>query len=461
MAAEREIDLRRAESRILEDPVVQLVSGEASKRGLKVYLVGGAVRDHILGRPHKDYDFVLDKFCASFLKALGAFFKTTYFPMGKGERVYRLVKDEKILDFSLLSGNDITEDLRRRDFTINAIAYCPRERKFFCHPRSLEDLRKGRIVLLSPRALLDDPLRILRAFRYMATLGFEMDGDLYREIERKGELLLTVAGERILMELDEIFLSPDPSRALWTMARSGILEVLFPEMSPLKGLQQGTHHRRDAFSHCIAVTVLALRMAKAKDPLPFPEDHQDLLVLAYSCLFHDLGKPETLTIDESGNIHFYGHQTVSRKKAQHIMARYPFPNQLKQRVLRVIENHMRPLSLIKGNPSERALRRLVHDLGRDINPLLILALAEAQDKGKEEDWRLYLELSLKVLQLMEREELVKPPPLLSGRDLLQMGFRPGPRIGEILKAVRELQVDGEIRTREEALEFVRRNYQPE
>lgn len=451
------MDLREAEKRIWQDPVVQRVIQEASRRGVKVYLVGGAVRDHILGRPHKDYDFVLEKVCPSFLKALGAFFETRYFPLGKGERVYRIVKGDKVLDFSPMVGADIIEDLRRRDFTINAIAYCPQERKFYSHPRSLEDLRRRLIIPLSPKALDDDPLRILRGFRYMATLGFEMAEGLWGLLREKGPSLLRVAPERILMEMDEILLAPGTRRALEAMGETGVLEVLFPELSPLRGVLHGRSHE-DVFHHTLRVCCIALEKAKGQVlPLGLSPGEEEVLVLGYAALWHDLGKGETMTLDGEGKVHFYGHESLSEEKARCIMERYPFSNERKRRVLRLVANHMRPLSLLRTGATERALRRLSSIMAEDLPLLLTLTLAEGEEKG--EDPSPLLDLVRRLSEVRERERAAWESPLIKGKDLLEMGLEPGPLVGEILRRVRELQVEGKLRTKEEALEFVEQVYQ--
>jgi len=455
------LDLREAEGRILSDPIIGRVFKEASERGVRIYLVGGAVRDFLLGREPKDYDFILEDFCPSFLRRLGDTMRTTYFPLGKGrgERVFRLVKDGKVLDFTLMAGRSLQEDLLRRDFTINAIAYSPQQRRFYAPQRALEDLKAGRIDLLSPKALLNDPLRILRALRYCSTIGFSITKRAEEEIKRQKDLLKKVAKERILMELDEIISSASPERALRPLASWGLLEVLFPEMEPLKGLEQGEYHQRDAFLHSVEVAIKALEIARKDDLIPFTPQREDYLVLGYTGLFHDLGKPATRKVDQDGRVHFYGHPKVSKELALRIMKRYPFPSAVRERVLRLVENHMRPLTLTTGNPTDRALRRLIHEMGEDIKPLLIFGLAEIEEKGRGDGERgAYLGLCQRILDLMSKEDVIHPPPLLRGQDLLDMGFSPGPAIGEILREVRRLQIEGELRTKEDAINFVRERF---
>lgn len=452
-------DFKGIESKILNDPIIAKTFQEAMQRGVEIYLVGGAIRDFLLDRSPKDYDFVLEDFCHSFLKQLGATFQTSYFPMGKGkERVFRLVKDGKTLDFTVMVGK-MEDDLLRRDFTVNAIAYSPTKRRFYAPQKALEDLKSRRIELLSPKAILEDPLRILRALRYSATLGFDLSTRTVEEIKRQKGLLCRVAPERILMELDDIFLSEAPERALRPMAQWGLLVELFPEMAPLCGLEQGEHHRQDAFDHSVEVTIKALEIARRGAPFPFCFAEDDRLVLAYGALFHDLGKPATREVDEEGRVHFYGHPKVSRELAARIMKRYPFPNRRRERVLKLVENHMRPLTLMKGEPTERALRRLLNHMGEDIRTLLVLGLAELEAKdGGDEEMEQYRKLSERILELMRREDVIDPAPLLRGKDLLEMGYSPGPRLGEILREVRRRQIDGELKTKEEALRFVAEHY---
>lgn len=458
-----EEDLRGVKQRILEDSIIQQVVAFARQKGLPIYLVGGAIRDIILGRKLTDYDFVVEDAATAFLDQLGNLLEASVFTMGKGrhEGVYRLVKGEHTIDFAIMAGDAIDQDLRRRDFTINAIAYAVTEERFFAAPQAVEDLKAGRIDLASPHALQEDPLRMLRAVRYRCTLpGFDLTERLKKEITRHQELLSGVASERIRAELDEIVLSPFPAQGLGLMHELGLLVRVFPELAPLEGLPQGRHHLTDVLSHTIEVVGEVDRLITKEPPFPFEPSGADRLTVGYAALFHDLGKPATQNIDEGGEVHFYGHPQESSHLAQGIMRRLKFPNKVLDGVLLVVENHMRILTLARGEPKDSALRRLIYLMGEKIGLLLLLGVAETGSKGNGDDGEQerFMGLCQRIWDLYEREDLIAPEPLLRGRDLLALGHAPGPRMGEILDEVKKRQIEGELWNKEEALHFVKKKY---
>jgi poly(A) polymerase len=458
-------DLSGVSQQILADPLIAQVAAIARQKKISLYLVGGVIRDLLLKRQVKDYDFVLAKIKMPFLHQLQELWEADLFPMGKGKlaRVCRLVKEEKTFDFASMVGDDVGQDLMRRDFTINAIAYDFGEGRFYADPKAIGDIKAGKIAMVSPQALQADPLRILRAIRYRCILpGFDLAEPLKEEIARRRELLSSVAPERIRAELDEIILSPLPAQGLWLMHELGLLSCVFPELTPLAGLPQGRHHLTDALSHTIEVVGEAVNLARKGNPFSLRPTDQQLLIVGYAALFHDLGKTTTQSIDEQGEVHFYGHPQESARLAQGIMRRLKFTNRVRDGVMLLVENHMRILTLATGKPLDKALRRLIHAMGKEISLLLLLGLAETGSKvnGSKDEQGLFMHLCRRLWDLYEREDLISPEPLLKGRDLLSLGHAPGPRMGEILSAVRERQIAGELRTKEEALGFVEEKYPP-
>ena len=456
-------DLSEVVRQISADPLIEQVAEIARQKKVPLYLVGGAIRDALLGRQIKDYDFVLEKIKMPFLNQLKELLGASLFPIGKGklERVYRLVKGDQTLDFAGMPGDDIGQDLMRRDFTINAIAYAFAEGRFYADPRAISDIKAGGIALVSPQALQADPLRMLRAIRYRSTLpGFDLTAPAREKIARRRKLLSSVAPERIRAELDEIILSPLPAQGLLLMHELGLLPCVFPELTPLEGLPQGRHHLMDALSHTIEVVGEADRLAREGNPFSYRPTEQQRLILGYAALFHDLGKPSTQSIDEEGEVHFYDHPQHSARLAQGIMRRLKFASRVRDGIILLVENHMRILTLATGKPLDKALRRLIHTMGEEIKALLLLGLAETGSKGKgnKDEQERFMDLCRRIWDLYEREDLIAPEPLLRGRDLLALGHTPGPRMGEILKEVRERQIAGELRTMEDALRFVEEHY---
>jgi poly(A) polymerase len=360
-----------------------------------------------------------------------------------------------------MADDDIAQDLMRRDFTINAIAYAFAEGRFYAVPQAMDDMKARRVSLVTSHALEMDPLRMLRAIRYRCTLpGFELTEPLKAGIRRNAGLLSAVAAERIRAELDEIILSPASAQGLRLMHELGLLFRVFPELVPLAGLPQGRHHVTDALSHTIEVVEEVDRLAREGNPFAFRPTAQDSLILGYAALFHDLGKPATQTFDEGGEVHFYGHPQESSSLAREIMRRLKFANKIKEGVVLLVGNHMRILTLARGAPQDKAVRRLINIMGEEIRLLLLLGLAETGSKAgvEDEEQRRFLSLCRRIWDLYEREDLIEPEPLLKGRDLLALGFAPGPRMGEILDEVKKRQIAGELRDKEGALRFVKDEY---
>ncbi len=456
-------NLDEVEERILDDPVIQRVMDLARRRGVPLYLVGGAIRNILLDKEVRDYDFVLKEMESSFLDQLGDLFEAAYFSMGKGrqERVYRLAKEEKTIDFTVMVGDNIHQDLMRRDFTINAIAYSFDERRFYAPSQATKDLKEGRIDLLSPQAVEKDPLRMLRAIRYRCTLpGFDLTERLQEEIRRQKGLVQGVAPERIRGEIDEIILSPYPAQGLQLTHGLGLLTEIFSEMIPLQDFPQGRHHTTDVLSHTIEVVGKVAEIISENPPFPFQPSRQERLILGYGALFHDLGKPATKSIDERGEVHFYDHPQHSSHLAHGIMRRLKFPNRLRDEIILLVENHMRILTLSAGKPRDKALRRLINAMGEGIRLLLLLGLAETEAKGGggEGEKKRFMDLCRRIWDLYQEEDLIDPLPLLRGEDLLQLGYSSGPRLGEILKEVKKRQIGGELKDREAALKFVHEKY---
>jgi poly(A) polymerase len=275
-------------------------------------------------------------------------------------------------------------------------------------------------------------------------------------------LLSEVAPERIRAELDEIILSPAPAQGLGLMHELGLLTCVFPELAPLEDLPQGRYHATDVLSHTIEVAREVDTLMRGEHPFPFQPSRDDRLIVGYAALFHDLGKPATKSIDAGGEIHLYGHPEHSSLLANGIMKRLRFPNKVRDGVIPVVENHMRILTLAQGEPTDKALRRLIHAMGEGIRLLLVLGLAETGSKQGDdtEERKRFMDLCRRIWGLYEKEDLIAPEPLLMGRDLLGLGHSPGPRLGEILTEVRRRQIAGELTDREEALRFVREAYPP-
>ena len=456
------MDLSPSAKRILEDPVLSRLSTLARERGAPLFVVGGYIRDLLLGFHRQDYDLTLPPEASSFIPEIEEALGFHFFMIGKeemGTLTYRVIKPDLSVDLTLLQGQTIDDDLQRRDFTINAIAFSLSAETFHWVQHAPEDIAKRIIRAVTDQSIDQDPLRMLRAIRYLSSLdGFELDGKVSAELSLKKRLIEKVPAERIKMELDKILLSRRRALGMDVLYKSGLLLTLFPELKGLELLDQGSYHHLNALSH----TLLALeKMSWALDwigsrkPGISPSE-EDRLLLSYATLFHDLGKQNTLSRGEEGGVHFYRHEVYSCRAAEKTMERLRFPGLTKEKVLRLVGNHMTILTL-SPQTKESALKKLVNRMG-ELTPLLVALTLADKEAGRGSlsilrDERIEA-LCLRILDLHGQKEVVHPPSLVTGHDVMALGIEPGPRVGHLLELVREKQVVGEVRTREEALKVL-------
>ncbi len=460
---------------LFKDPILFKLSKLSQERRVPIFLVGGYLRDFLLGidrtypvSKRVDYDFVIPKENLFILKIIEGILGIHLFKIGKEETetlTYRAVKKELSIDITPLQGKTIEEDLKRRDFTINSMALSLLDGQFYSVEGALEDIQKKRIRLTSPTSFDQDPLRMLRAIRYLCTLeGFRIEEQLQKEISLKKELIQNIPSERIKGELDAIFLSPYPAKGIRCLYESELLIKIIPELKGLKELEQNEHHHLKVLPH-VLLMVDKLFYAhqwvgeRGRAISLSPEEH---LVLFYAALLHDLGKQDTYSQDEGGRIHFYQHEFFSCERAKGILERLKFSNIMRERILKVIQNHMRILNLSKET-KESALKRLINQIGED-TPLLVLHTIADKEASRgllsiEKDEVIEFNC-LRILDLLKEKEILHPPPLLTGHDLLALGYIPGPRIGKILRYIRNRQIEGEIRTRQEALKLIKEKFDP-
>jgi tRNA nucleotidyltransferase (CCA-adding enzyme) len=273
---------------------------------------------------------------------------------------------------------------------------------------------------------------------------------------------LMLPGERIKAELDQVLLSPQPAVGITSLYELGLLLTLIPELTKLEALNQSEHHHLDVLGHILLMIEKipgAIEWLSRKGWKGILSE-ESRLSLFYAALFHDIGKQDTFSADEKGKVHFYHHQFHSCRKAAGIMERLRFSNAMRDKVLRVVENHMRILNL-SGDTKETALKRVVHRIGKE-TPLLVLhtladkeasrGMLSAQVNEVAEDH------CLRILELFQQNHVVHPSPLIKGEDVMALGYSPGPKVGKILNFIMQKQIDGEINTREEALRVLKEKF---
>ena len=468
--------------KILEDPFLFRLSHLAQEKDIPIFLVGGFIRDSILEmdrsvdlestcpkspRPSgKDYDFALPREASVLIPVIEEALHLHFFKVGKEEMntaTYRIVKENISVDLTLFQGKTIEEDLQRRDFTINAAAFSLRDQTFHFAQTTLEDMADRVIRSVSNQSIDQDPLRMLRAIRYLCTLDhFAIDRFLKEAIFLKKEKIRKLPGERIKMELDQIFLSSRPEVGVRFLYEWGLLFELIPDLRNLENLGQGAHHHLDVLSHTLLMIEKILWasqwVSQRKGGLSLSP--LDWVSLYYSALFHDIGKQDTYSKDEKGRVHFFHHEAFSCQRAERIMERLKFSNPLRNKTLRLIQHHMRILNLSRET-KETAFRRLVYQMA-DETPLLALHTLADKEASRgilsSQDDEMLETHTLRILEIFHKKDVVRPPVLITGHDVMTLGYSPGPKVGQILNFIREKQVEGEIRNREEALNTLKERF---
>ena len=453
----------------------------------QAYLVGGSLRNLLLAEPTIDWDIVTDGDTHRLARGLADKIGGHYAHMNeKASRVvFKQDAGEIVLDVSPLNGKTIEDDLRRRDFTINAMAVPLGE-----VVRYLEQHALGGVSLIDPtgglpdinarrlRAVDDaifkhDPLRMLRAVRLMMRYGLSIDAQTGKLLKRDAELLRNVAAERVHDELYAILEPEGASGRLRFLDEHDLFTVIFPEFIPARGMRQPYPHYWDVLEHSIEAVGALERLAttsyadlaeirallhEAETQGLFSFDALKSPRVKLAALLHDIGKTVTYAIDEEGHIHFYHHPQAGVPLAQEIMKRLRASTQDRRFVQQVVAHHMRPGQLGQdGLVTLRATRRYFTDLGSTGIYVTLISLADhlaalgPQPPG--EAWERHLGVARLLLTRYIRErESILPPRLISAEELMRrLRLEPGPQVGQLLELIAEAQAEGHIHSKEEAL----------
>jgi poly(A) polymerase len=441
-----------------------------------VFLVGGAVRDALLKREGTDLDFILSEQDLGLAQAFAEGTGGAYVKLDKAGRTVRVVLEGMIYDFSVLQGNDLEADLKQRDFTINGLAVSltgdePWDRlPVLDYSGGMADAAAGVIRAISLESLRRDPLRMLRAYRLAAVLGFRLDEVTADAIREFAPLIHTTAAERIVEELEHIFETNRAYSTVVDLDRSHLLEAIFPELRDLKGLSQNGHHHLDVFEHTLETLrfiEVFIDQPSAAFPLqaevirPYMEGRTPIC-LKWSALFHDTGKPGTKVTRQDGRISFPGHAQAGAAIYRKMALRMKLSRSNADRVGRLIALHLRPLLMtearLRGHLTRKGMARLVKKIGDDLPGLFMLAVADNMAKQGLSGSRERLdELNglfdqLLAIERKRREGEAMRSRLVTGTDLIAaLGLKPGPLVGRILRRVDEAYLAGEVETRDEAL----------
>ena len=403
------------------------------------------------------------------------------------------------LDFATYRGRNLEEDLRARDFTMNAIAFNLQDQTLIDPLNGASDLRNRLIRVCSPTSLKDDPVRILRAVRQAAALECRIQPETRQAMKDAAHLLPGISAERLRDELFKILAGPKPDASLRALEMLGIFPYLLPELTALKGVTQTAPHIYDVWEHTLKVLSYLESILAALAPAYSADDTNDLFTglltlrigrfreqfaahfadslntdrsvraaLFFAALYHDVEKPSTKSIDEEGRIHFYEHDIKGADTAARRAEAFNLSNDETRRIYKIVLHHMR-FHFFSGrmegqqrHPSRRAIYRFFRDAGEAGVDLVLLGLADLRGTYgltlPQETWTAALDVARILLENYweKREETVAPPRLVDGNDLMQeLSLKPGRTIGQLLESIREGQATGKIATREDALEFAR------
>ena len=435
------------------------------------YLVGGSIRDLFTKNcVFCDRDISI-KGAENFARKIANKWDGTFIELDNENKIYRVVLPDKInfLDISELQGNSIEEDLKRRDFTINAIAYDLANDKFVDVTGGLKDLKNKVLRHIDDKNFEDDPLRILRAFRFYAVTGFKITIELENALKKYLPLALNPAKERINYEIMKLFGGDFTSCALLKMDEFGLLEKIFPCIREMKKVPPNTHHHLDLFHHVIE-TVRQIEILY-NEISGFEKEHLDAIDfggfprinhLKLAGFLHDIGKFSTWTIEVSGRHRFIKHDDVGSKMVVPLLRDMKFSKKQIEYISCMIKNHIYPSNVIVApSLNDKVMMRYVRKMGDNVVDNILLAKADRLSARGIDITEEIVNVNLSGLDklldfyLTKKDSLAPLPKLIDGREVMELlDIKPSPKLGEIINAVNEAQLNGDVLTHEDAVRFI-------
>ena len=444
-----------------------------------IYAVGGTVRDCIMGKPYRDRDIIVaDADAKEFSKKLHEMFDSAFVPLDEKNKIYRIVlknsenkHSPEMIDITNPIENSLERDLMRRDLTINAIAVNIHTGEVTDIFGGIADIKNKSINYIDERNFEEDPLRLLRAYRFQATLGFEISPEVVEAVCKYSDLIDKPARERVLYELMKLFGGKYSAKALINMNKTWLLEKIFPVVAELKQVPPNSHHHLDLLNHSIEVVnqiqqlyeIAPLNVRKHLDR----EDFGGFSRLAHVKLagfLHDIGKFSTWTIDETNGRHrFIKHDVVGADLVKPLLKSLTCSNRQIEYISLMIKTHIYPSSLMKeADDNDKAMLKYCRKLKDNVIDNIILAKADRLSALGEAITRETVEQNLKSLDSLlefyfnELKRIAPPKRLLNGREVMEiLNIEQSAKVGTILKQMYDKQLNGELLTKKEAREFVK------
>lgn len=468
----------------------------------QIYLVGGAVRDLLLGFPLNDLDFVLSGDVLETSRRLANKLGAAYYPLDTERETARLILPQPDggrmkLDFAAFRASDLESDLRARDLTINSIALELKDAPRIIDPLGgAGDLKDKVLRACSDQSFLDDPIRTLRCVRLATSLGYKILPETSGLIRQAAGLLPQVSPERLRDEVFRILDGTQPATAIRLLDMLDVLPHLLPEVLAMKGVRQSPPHVADVWNHTLdvirrlvlvldvlsldydqekaaswALGYISVRLGRYRRQLDqhlttrLNPDRSLRALIVLAALYHDGGKPETSTVDDAHRIRFFEHEEASRIMVHQRAQSLRLSNDEIARLCTIVRHHMRPLLLaqVAGGPTRRSIYRYFRATSAAGIDIALLSMADTMAVYgatlPRETWIHQVDV---VHELMEAwwdhpTDSITPPILLDGNDLMEIfGLSPGPIIGQLLEALRESQASGHVDNRSQAVDFIHR-----
>lgn len=455
-------DIKDNYKEALYHPVFEAIRAFSSETGTSSFAVGGFVRDLLLQRHSKDIDIVVvgdgPEAAKAVAEKLGvdkvSYFKnfgTAMFQSGDAEIEFVGARKESYRKDSrkpIVENGTLTDDMNRRDFTINALALSLNDSTFgdlVDFFDGVKDLKNGiiRTPLDPDITYSDDPLRMMRAIRFSSQLKFDIEPTSFQSIEKQAQRIEIISKERVTDELNKIILSEKPSRGFKLLEKSGLLQIIFPELTALKGREtiNGMSHK-DNFYHTLEV-------------LDNISENTDDLWLRWSAILHDIAKAPTKRFDKKAGWTFHGHEDLGAKMVPRIFKRMRLPLDKKMKyVQKMVRLHLRPISLVSGEVTDSAVRRLLFEAGDDVEDLMTLCNADITSKNENKVRKYknnFRRVKDKLIEVEEKDKVRNFQPPVSGNEIMTtFGLKPCSEIGTIKQAIKEAIIEGEIPNEYEA-----------
>lgn len=439
----------------------------------EIYLVGGIIRDTFLNKENHDKDIIVCDIDAKiFAQKFADKYDCAFVPLDEINNIYRVVFPDKVnyIDITNPINNSLEEDLKRRDITINSIAYNIKTDEIIDINNGIDDIKNGVIRAISEENFIEDPLRIIRAYRFASTLGFEISKETLNIIKKHTDKIIHPAIERINMEILKLFGGKYAHKILLEMDKAGLIDILFPIMLDVKKVPPNTHHHLDLFNHSIETvkqiqTTYEISEKAVKehlDTIDFGGETR-LAHLKLAGFLHDIGKFSTWTIEENGRHRFIGHDELGANIAKGILKKQKYSKKQIEYITFIIRHHMYPSSVVSApNINDKIYMRYVRKAGENSIDLITVAKADRLSaRGVEVSDEMVQKNISDLNKLQDFYLKVKPtlkplPKLIDGKEIMQiLNISPSRELGEIINKLHEEQLEGNITTKEDAISYIK------